>query len=490
MNKSAFDLRLRFSDIVFIVVFIISLAWGQKMLSVDSDLGRHLTLGNYMLNERIIPTRDMLSYTKNGLSRPPYEWLSQILFALAYRLFGLDGVIIFTSLILAILFTMIYNFANRRSGSPLIAIILTFITAGSSSLHWLPRPHIITFLLVAVWIENLEKLTIGKPIKMYTFPTIMVLWANLHGGFVFGILAWFAYAAGWLWETWHNKPNKILGVNLLIIGISSLMATIITPDLWHNWDAVLNNRNAYILNRTVETMRPTLTDPAVLPFTFLLFMTILVFAINWRSVKSNHFFLLTGIGIMSLSMARNIPLFAIACTPILSEMIAKRLLKFKTWTQIEERFAGFGLTIRQSGWSYGAALLAVSLIVYFHLNKHHDVYQFNPVIFPVEATKFLDENPQNGNMFNEFNWGGYLLYKLWPGNNVFLDSQSDFYGEELMREYNQVMSASVEWQDILQEHQVDWVIVPAKSTLANAIATNAKWGIIYADDTSVIGIRK
>ena len=196
-----------FTDIIFVVVFILALASGSQMLSIDSDLGRHLTIGNYILDNRIIPTRDLFSHTLSNQPRPPYEWLSQILFALANRLLGLDGVILLTALIIALTFTLVFKFANRRCESPIIAFLFTFLAVGASSIHWLPRPHIITFLLLAIWIENLEQLRKGKPVKLITFPLIMLFWANLHGGFVFGILAWCAYFAGWLWMKWQKAQT-------------------------------------------------------------------------------------------------------------------------------------------------------------------------------------------------------------------------------------------------------------------------------------------
>jgi len=482
--------KLRFSDIVFIMVLVVALALGQKMLSLDSDLGRHLTLGGYMLDERTIPTRDLFSHTRTGLSRPPYEWLPQILFTLAYRLLGLDGVILLTSLIIGTTFTLLYKFANRRSGSPLSALIFVLIAAGTSSIHWLPRPHIFTFLLLAIWIEQLDKLAKGVGVAVYTFPIIMLFWANLHGGFIFGILAWIAYFVGWFWETWRNKQNKTIGKNLLIAGSSSLVATIITPDLWHNWDAVLNNRSAYILNRTVETMRPNLTDPSVLPYTLLLLLTILLLTLNWRSIKASHLFLLAGLGLMSLLMARNIPLFAIACTPILSELAHNYFSKFKAWSQIQERFAGFGSTSGQVIWPVLVTFLVFAFFIYFHFCKGPHIFQFDPAVFPVEAANFLEENPPEGNMFNDFNWGGYLLYRSWPRYNVFLDSQSDFYGEDLIREYDQIMSAGGNWEGLLRDYQVDWVLIPANSGLANAMINNDDWKIVYNDNTAMIGIQK
>lgn len=482
--------RLRFSDLVFTAVLLLALALGQQMLSLDSDLGRHLALGNYMLDERLIPTRDLLSHTRAGLSRPPYEWLSQILFTFAYRLLGLDGVVLLTSLIVALTFTIVYHFSARRSGSPLIAVIFTFIAAGASSIHWLPRPHILTFLLLAIWVELLDSLARGESVKPHLFPLIMLLWVNLHGGFIFGILAWIAYLAGWLWDAWRGKAEKQTGRKLLLAGISSLFATVVTPDLWRNWEAVLNNRSAFILNRTIETMRPNLTAPSVLPYTLLLILAILLFALNWKNAKAGHFFLLTGLGAMSLLMARNIPLFAIVAAPILSGMSADSLSRSAAWTRFERRFAGFGKTVSHSVWSYAAGLLAILFFVSLNLKNGQPVHRFDPTVFPVEAANFIEANPQRGNMFNEFNWGGYLLYRLWPPYTVFLDSQSDFYGESLMRDYDQIMSAKSDWQNQMAEYQIEWAIIHIGSPLAGAIENAPDWKTVYKDNIALIVRRR
>jgi hypothetical protein len=483
-------LKPHISDIVFIAVLLLSLLSGQQMLNLDSDLGRHLAIGNYMLDERVIPTRDLLSHTRNGLSRPPYEWLAQILFALAHRLLGLDGVILLTSLIIALMFTLVYRYAYLRSGSALITMALTLIAIGASSIHWLPRPHVFTFPLLVVWIELLDRLARGEHIKPYVFVFIMLLWANLHGGFIFGILAWIAYLAGWLWETWRGKPEKRTGKKLLIIGTGSLVATSLTPDLWRNWEAVLNNRSAFILDRTVETMRPVLTDISILPHTLLLAVTILLFALNWKSLKANHFFLIAGLGVMSLLMARNIPLFAIAAVPILAEMIAGSLSRSKTWTRIERRFAGLSSSPGQSVWSLTVALAAIAFFINHNINNDRTIHRFDPTIFPMEAVDYIETNPQQGNMFNDFNWGGFLLHRLWPKYAVFVDSQSDFYGVGLMRKYDRIISANSDWQNLLETYHVDWVIVPVDSPLADEVESSSNWEIIHHDNVAVIGRRK
>ena len=124
------------------------------------------------------------------------------------------------------------------------------------------------------------------------------------------------------------------------------------------------------------------------------------------------------------------------------------------------------------------------------INNTRPIYQFDSSVFPVDAVQYIKENPQKGNMFNEFNWGGYLQNNLWPKYNVFLDSQSDFYGEDLMRDYDQIISANDSWESLLQKYQVDWLIIPVNTPLAGQILNAANWEIIYRDNTSMIGIRK
>jgi hypothetical protein len=313
----------------------------------------------------------------------------------------------------------------------------------------------------------------------------MLLWANLHGGFIFGILAWAAYFAGWLWGRWRNKTHNLIGIKLVAVGITSLIATIITPAFWRNWEAVLNNRSTFILNRTIETMRPDLTDTSVLPFTFLLFLTILFYSLYRKNFKAHHFFLLTGLGIISLLMARNIPLFAIACSPILSEMGGRSLSRFKTWTQIEERYASLGITSRQSVYSITAILLTLIYFIFIRFTNDQPVYTFDTRVFPVKAATYLETNPQNVKMFNEFNWGGYLLYRLWPEEQVFIDSQTDFYGEGLSREYVQVASLQLGWENILSKYDVEWVIMQPEQPLVGALLER-DWVTLYQDSTAII----
>jgi len=287
-------------------------------------------------------------------------------------------------------------------------------------------------------------------------------------------------------ERWQKKASNETGKNLLIAGTTSLIATIITPDLWHNWEAVLNNRSTFILSRTVETMPPQFTDPAMHPFVVLLLLTLVLFILNWKGLSAGHIFLLAGLGLMSVLMARNIPLFAVASVPILTQFMREPLSRFKAWAQIEGRMSKFGSPSLGYAIPLITVLIVVALFVSNQQKTRNSFFQFNPQVFPVQAVDWLEDHPQQGNMFNEFNWGGYLLYRTWPEQLVFVDSQTDFYGEPLMRNYEKIITTQGDWQNLLDEYEVAWVIIPAKAPLTTILIGSDDWELLYRDEIAVI----
>ena len=93
-------------------------------------------------------------------------------------------------------------------------------------------------------------------------------------------------------------------------------------------------------------------------------------------------------------------------------------------------------------------------------------------------------------MFNDFNWGGYLLFRLWPGSQVFIDSQSDFYGESLTRQYAGIIAGEGNWETELTQYDVRWIIVPREAGLSQKASTSADWKIVYEDSVAAIFSRR
>ncbi len=478
----------RVRDVVFIAVFLGVLLLGERMLNTDADLGRDLTVGRYILSSGQIPVNDILSFTKAGQLRPPYEWLAQVSFAIGYHLLNLNGVVLASALVIAAAFVIVYEDAARRSHAPVLALLITLSAAVASSLHWLSRPHIFTFAFLAIWLCWLERLRSEHKHKtrLWLFPLLMLVWANTHGGFVFGFLAWAAYVAGWLWGQWRGTARATVGADLLIVGATSLVASAITPALWHNWDAVLNNRSAFILSHTIETLPPNLAQPGVWPFVGFLVLALLLLLLRWRQVDASHCILLAGFSALALIMARNIPLFVIASAPIMAEWTRQTFDRLELWLDIEAKIGGLDRVLRGNVLPVIVVLVAAGLFAFQNFDSKTTFYDFSSRVFPVQAADWLESHPVQGHMFNDFNWGGYLLYRLWPAQRVFIDSQSDFYGEALVRQYESIAAGDPNWESELRHYTVNWIIVPSRSALAARVRGNPAWAVVYEDNLAVI----
>src|SRR5690606_14643706 len=177
-------------------------------------------------------------------------------------------------------------------------------------------------------------------------------------------------------------------------------------------------------------------------------------------------------------------LFIIVTIPVLCECLTS--FNFgRFWLDLEKRIYELQSSIKSYWIPIITILLSTAIIIKYQTHQI-SIFAFNPFVFPVQAVNWLKENPQTGNIFNEFNWGGYLEYKLYPQQKIFLDSQTDFYGETLMREYSQVIAAEPEWEIILQKYDVEWLLIHKNSTLDNILKSNQFWELIYQDETAAI----
>jgi hypothetical protein len=477
----------RLQDIFFVCILLAGAYYGPKLFNLDGDLGRHITIGNYIITNKIIPTQDIFSFTMTGEKLVPHEWLAQVFFSAAHSLMGLSGVVLLTIIIIALTFTLTYRELITRSTFRLVALFVSLWAAMASSLHWLARPHVFTFLFLALWTYQLEHVVEKKTNRVWVFPLLMLIWANTHGAFIAGFVVWGVYFAEWLWEFLQHRADKIMGRTLALIGAASFAVTFITPSTYSLWTTSVGYvGNKYLVDHTVEYMTPDFHLAATWPF--LLILAFFLFALGQGSkLKLRESILLAGWGIMALFSARNIPLFAIITAPMLGRLIQAPAEKLPFLERLD-------LSLRTTESQLCGILfpvMAIALIAFaftrdLKLDSAQLGNRYDPAVFPVNAVNWLDENPQEGNMFNYFPWGGYLLYREWPDRLVFIDGQTDFYGEKFTREYEQIISLSGNWNNILEKYQITLALIPTNSSLEKALLQLGEWSIIYQDDTSTI----
>jgi|YNPNPStandDraft_1061719.scaffolds.fasta_scaffold14684_2 hypothetical protein len=474
--------------LIALLVFWMALLYGPRMMNMDGDLGRHLTIGRVILESGRIPTRDLFSHTMAGEPLVPHEWLSQVLFALVHRLAGLDGVVWLTAAVLAAAYGLLtagMRSAGVRAPVPLFAGLIAAVVG---SLHWLTRPHIFTLLLFAAFIVLLERYRReGRLRLLFPLLPLMALWANLHGAFISGLVLVAVYAAGAALER-RRKAALLLWGLLAGLVLASALNPVGFRLLPHSFQ-YLGQR--FLVDITQEYQSPDFHNVGTWPFAALLLGSL---ALGWlarRRLAWTPLLLLAVWSAMALYSARNIPLYALVAVPILARAVDEEVRE--GWPALSVRFSRLEQVERRAwGWLWTAAAVIIGVALEATgtpLDALQAGNRFDPQVFPVQAIDSLGGLPE-GPVFNELFWGGYLLYRDWPHTRVFIDGQTDFYGEPLSREYWQVLQGQEGWAEVLERYDVRWVILPPSRPLAAALDASPGWQRLYADETAVIWQRR
>ena len=494
----------RFEDILFLAIFLSVIGLGPRLLNMDGDLGRHLTIGNYILDNFTIPTRDIFSHTMQGLPLTPHEWLAQVIFALSYRLGGLDGVVILCALLIATTFTLVFRQSVAQSKMLLVSLLVTILAAAAASIHWLARPHLFTLLLTVLWIGELERWRATGRYRWWVLPILMLAWSNIHGAFMVGLMIWVIYLIDHVFtirmlpvdksglsNTDLNRENKGRIKMLLLAGLSALIVTWVNPVGWRIWETTIGfPQNQYLVSHTVEYQPPNFQQISSWPFLMMICLSILLLSLHRRRILLAATLLLTIWTAFGMISARNIAIYAVVAAPLLAGVgsaiirerdIHKLIVNFdRRLRRVDENLFGYIWPL-VSILLIGGILLSGTILDFSTTGN-----KFSENVFPVKAVDWIIEQPRKGEIFNYFPWGGYILFRAWPQQQVFIDGQTDFYGESLTREYEKVITLSAGWQEILEQYTVSWVIMPTDSELAKAIDVNPEWERKYQDETAVV----
>jgi len=501
ISKLIYYLLPTFGHLLWIVTFFLVLSRGQQMLNADGDLFLHLNLGKFISNTGKIPLRDVFSHTMTGQPVIQHEWLSSVILALVKNLFGLKGIILLFALVVATAFWVLYKHLYQKSQTIMLSLFVVVFVIMTSFVHWIARPHMFTFFFLALWMLLLDRLSQRKYNLWWAMPAMMLVWVNMHGGFIIGFITWIIYGFGAGWDTLLNKNKKDQAFDSLFwryyfqSGLISFLVSLINPSGIGLWRKIISHvGNQYLADFTQEFNSPNFHLTGTWPF--LIYIALLVVVLGKQKKKADTGLLFNSAAwlVMGLYSGRNIPLFAIVAAPLLAcgladlvEQFADRFEFIKKFQTLENRIQTTDKTLKGFLWPVFIVFVTIlGLSVGYRFDSESLGYTIDPNVFPVEAVDWLEENPQEGEMFNFFTWGGYLEYRLWPGKRVFIDSKSDFYGEDFVRQYVQVINTQEGWEDIIEQYSVDWAILPLNELAAEAMQLELGWETQYKDDTAVI----
>ena len=527
------------TDVAFLLPVILLFAGlrGVRTLLGDGDTGWHVRIGEWILAHGQVPRQDMFSYTKPGQPFFAWEWLWDVGAAWLHQRWGLAGVVTVSLLVIGLSIVLLYRLVFRRCGNPLVSIMLTGLAAAAASVHWLARPHLLTMLLMMVFLTLLERVREGHTGWLWTLPVLMILWTNLHGGFPIGIIIVGSYGAGELLRAVITRDSAERRAGLRAAGpflaaaAGCALATLVNPYGYqlhvHLWEYL---RDPFQLKYIQEFRSADFHSP---PAMFLEVMLILgLGAAIWygRRKQFAEVLLIAGFGHLSLVMVRNMPIYTLAAAPIVAvplvawlkalgegpvagwiRALAGNFLEIgedlvpleRSWrlhvvptvvmlllvVGMESPMAGIKFKAEYDPNDYPEKALAAlnpawinpavaSSPVAFHTGA------YSPVNMAAAATPLFEPNQR---IFTHDEWGDYLIYKLSPrGFKVFVDGRSDFYGGKFGQDYIDVLEVKYNWQQTLDRYGVDTILMPCDAALTGALKESRRWRVAYDDGMAIV----
>jgi hypothetical protein len=454
----------------------------------DPDYFWHVLTGQWIVQHGALPRAELYTYTVPGAPYTDQEYGTQLLFYALRSVGGLALVSVFFALLAWAGFWLLWARIRERSHAPLISAASLLLGAGAGFPLWGPRPQMFDFLFVSLELLWLERFFAGKSRAIFWLPVVVVLWANLHGGFVFALfIIGLALAAGFVRWIWLHRPQEQSRQlrQLTMIAVASAIASLLTPWGWSLHAYVAKTWFSSQLSDFVrEWQSPDFHSANMLPFGAMLVLVLVGAA--WRRPPLRDLFLVVGTAVLALRAWLFIPIFVAVATPVLAWMwsdvaIAVSQRMHRRPAPISPRSARLG----------GLGLICLAALFGGIIGAHTLTGQTVATRqnYPVGAAAWLDAHPGVGTrMFNEYAFGGYLAYRFYPEMNrrVFIYGETELMGDPLLADYVDVNQVHSNWSAVLEKFGVDYIVFPPNTPLAAVLDASGRWRRVYEDPVAVI----
>jgi hypothetical protein len=457
----------------------------------DPDYWWHLRTGQYISETRSIPRQDIYSYTVPGQPWITHEWLTEVSLYAIYAVSGQAGLILVFAFVIAASFALLYL---RCPGRPYLASFVVVLAAITTAVTWGVRPQMLSLLLSSVFLYILYLYRHGHKRLVWLMPPLMVLWANLHGSFLLGLLLPATSLVGGAIDlalgreqqarlTWRDLRR------LLVVVVLTALAPAVNPNGVHLLVYPFGTLGSPAMQSYImEWFSPDFHLVQFQPFAFLILILLASLGLSRRTPRATDFLFLLGFGYASLLSARHIPLFVLTTTPMLTAQLLDVWGRWRFSEQFKlRRYRPGGKRIIVNWVLLGVLTLGVALQVASSLGGNEAAQR---EAFPVDAVDFLVENEIAGHMYNLYHWGGYLIWRLYPEQAVFIDGRADVYGDVFIDEYLHAYQLRKDWQETFERYDVNLVIIDKDSSLSTILSESPAWEQRYVGDKAVVFVER
>ena len=426
----------------------------------DGDSWWHLAAGQWMLDHGAVLKRDVFSFTFFGQPWDAHEWLSEVAMAALFRLNGWSGEHILFGLAAGAAAAIVAGYVRGQIAA-LPALLVSLLGLASVSGSLLARPHLLALPLLALWAAEFLKARAEARSPRLWLAGVMLVWANLHGSFAFGLALALAFALEAViadraaWKSW--------GPFLLV----SVIAAAITPQ---GMEGLFFPFKLLMLGslRNVGEWAPTsLTTPSP----FLIALAGLVWLGVTRKLRLSplRILILLGLAGLALSHVRHQMIFGIVGAMLVAEGLRR------TCPDEPRALPGWLMPL-------GAGLLALLMVVRVSIPTARG----DDPVTPMTALGHVPVAMRGQPVLNAYDFGGYLIFS---GVKVFVDGRTDMYGDAFLADYDRMMSPDRRaLSAALARWHIAWSILPPRPA-AMMMQTMPGWHRVYGDAFAVVDVK-
>jgi hypothetical protein len=474
-SKSISPLFVAFCFIAAIVFFNIPSSME------DPDLWWHLRDAQLQLSNHAFLSHDLYSYTAAGSTWMNHEWLAELPFYAGFRLFGFSGVYAVTLLTIEAIFLGLFYLIYSESKSITGALFGTIFAVLLSTVSFGPRTLLYGWLLLVVELLILAR-SMRREQAIWAMPFLFAVWVNTHGSWMIGIVIFglfvasnfFTVSNGAIENQAASKPHI---KRLLIAWCASAAALFLNP---YGWRLVFYPFDmAFKQPLNIANIEEWHSLDFHTPRGRIMFLCLgLLFLLQLvRNRKWTLFELaVTAVGLYSaFSYSRFLFLAGILVGPVLARSLLSR-----------------STTPRKpvSPLIAAAALFMIFGVVVGRVRTLDRTASDNDDRFPTKMLPYLSTFHPDGNIFNEYIWGGFLI---WHEHQIpiFVDSRVDIFEYNgTFKDYLDIVHLNNDPIALLNKHKIKYVLFEKGAPLTYLLKTTHDWKVDYEDKTVTLLERK
>ena len=470
-----------------VVYSAIALLFLRSFYLADPDIWWHLATGRWILAHHSVPVTDPFSFYGAGKPWIVYSWLFDIVAQLLFRWLSYMSAVVYEVVVRVALAVALFHLVRGLLPRFWRAAAITLLAMYGMSYVIGPRPGMLTILFSIMELDILLSVRrTGSGKKLWLIPLLMLIWVNWHIQFVYGLLLLGVCAIepllsnSW-WPTQPRKTDLWPTIQGWITLGATLLATFVNPYGPRIYSTVfLYMHQPKSFFQIVELRAMTFREPQ--NYVVLLLFLAAAIAVGWRREQRL-------LWPMLLAIASVLAFHSVKDCWFLAVVSAAALADGWDWDIARDGRQARPLPTR---YRLGVAiwLAAVVFVALRYYGVSNDFLEIQADgSFPAPAALYIEQHHLQGPLYNDFNWGGYLIWRL-PDLPVAIDGRTNVHGDERVGHFGDMWLGKAMWANDPELARAGIVVANKDKALTSLLRLDRRFRIVYEDVQAIVFERR